>query len=82
MGRSSSSLFFFLIDFDPFFLRGGIGKWEIGAGGVGGGAVPADGRGAPGDGADAQGQLRRQERVRDDPELQGPPRRLQQTQDH
>ena len=46
------------------------------------GALPADGRGSSGDGADAQGQLRRQERVRDDPELQGPSRCLQQTQNH
>ncbi|KAJ6824302.1 microtubule-associated protein RP/EB family member 1C-like [Iris pallida] len=52
------------------------------ASGAGGGAVSADGRGAPGAGADAQGQLRREERVRDDPELQGPSGRLQQAQDH
>jgi hypothetical protein len=40
------------------------------------GPVPADGRRPSRDGADAQGQLRRQERVRDDPELQGSSGRL------
>lgn len=36
----------------------------------------------PGGGADAQGQLRRQERVRHDPELQGHAGCLHQAKDH
>lgn len=51
------------------------------AGGVWCSTVPVDGRGSSGDGADAQSELRRQERVRDDPELQGSAGRFQQAQD-
>lgn len=40
------------------------------------GSLPTDGRGSHRNGADAQGELRRQERVRDDTELQGSSRCL------
>ena len=39
-------------------------------------SLPADGCGSSRDGADAQSQLRRQKRIRDDPKLQSPPRHL------
>jgi len=45
-------------------------------------SLPASRCGSSWDGADAQSQFRRQERVRDDSELQGPSRCLQQTQNH
>ena len=62
-----------------WLINGSVGGF---VGGVGGCALPADGRRAPWSGAHAQGELRCKERVRDDPELQGPAGRLQQAQDH
>jgi hypothetical protein len=52
------------------------------AGGVGRGGVSVDGRGAPGGGAHAQGQLRRQDGVRHDPELQSAAGCFQQAQNY
>jgi len=46
------------------------------------GSLPASRCGSSRDRADAQSQFRCQERVRDDSELQGPSRCLQQTQNH
>lgn len=46
------------------------------------GSLPASRCRSSRDRAYAQGQFRRQERVRDDSELQGPSRCLQQTQNH
>lgn len=63
-------------------LSGKNAGWIIIIGLHGCGSVPADGCCSHRDGADAQSQFWCQERIRDDPELQGPSRRVQQTQDH